>query len=81
MKSRKRKAVLLEWVDSTSRSPTWCDNDVAYDEGLLRTLGFVVAETKSTLTVAAHVGESLGLHSGGLAIPKCAIVRRRTVRL
>lgn len=70
----------IEWDDSCGAADGWeFRGDM---EPLLParciSVGFVMAETETYLTIAPTVSEGLVL--GRLTIPKVAIVRRRSIR-
>lgn len=79
--SKQRRAVYVEWVDSMSKGgKVWHhEDDFKLGELACRSLGFIVKEGKTSLVIAGH--ESAGSVAGDIEIPKCAITKRRTVRL
>lgn len=75
------RPIELTWVDSMFLRTGWTDGVKARDVGSLRchTLGYLVAETARVYVVAnsvSHDGENWS-HTDCIAIPKCAVVRRR----
>ena len=79
-KPKKRKLVMIEWVDSVSTGGTvWNDlEDVeAAVVASVQSVGWVLSETKEQITLSPHISESAEQCSGDLTIPKCAIKRVR----
>lgn len=78
------KLVYVEWTDSCS-PPTsaWRDlHAVAADvegEFICSSVGWVAAENKINLVLVAHLGGSQAC--GQMTIPKCAIRKRKRIRL
>jgi hypothetical protein len=79
----KPKLIYLEWVDSCGNaSRVWHNRDEAVEcitPLVCRSVGFVVEETRDYLTIAAHAGGDEV--SGVMSIPKCAIKKRRRIKL
>lgn len=77
------KIIYLEWVDSQRRGHTvWVDRPTAEAPDTLtviKTVGWLIQEMKTAITVAAHTDETGGDMSGALTIPKAAVLKRRTV--
>lgn len=85
MKFQGMPLVYVEWVDSFSpASGGWRDNDdVAGDADkqlVCRSVGWIVAESKKTLVLAAHVSDSEE-RTGQMCIPQVAVVKRKKVKL
>ena len=76
---KKQKAVCVDWIDAASRRG-WIDGDEDFGTLQCRALGFLVKESKTTLTVSASMSEC-NAFSDPLTIPKSCIVRRRVVKL
>ncbi len=72
---------MLEWLDSTGSPRTWVGDEDGYCDMRCYTLGFLIAETRDYVLVAGHHSGSTKSHSGGLQIPKRAIVWRRNVKV
>jgi hypothetical protein len=77
------------WLDSTQlEGGSWMDVDAArkmMDDLLQRTVGFLVAESTTSVTVARSISEwsdpdTVEKVEGVLVIPKRAIMERRTLR-
>lgn len=76
----------IEWVDSHSTSDgAWHSLDEARSSPNLNlhTVGYLIEDSKSYLTLVGSlslVGDKVSQVSGDMTIPKCAIVKRRTLR-
>lgn len=75
-----RRLVYVEWIDSASASEgRWVDlARISPDPMLIRSVGWVLHDTKEALTVVASISEEDGC-SGDTTIPRVAI--RRVVTL
>lgn len=72
----------IRWVDSCSYRSGWIHYDDVDDSvSEIVSVGHLVSETKSTVTISAHARvDGQQIHCP-MTIPKCAIVRRKKVRL
>lgn len=71
--------VYVEWLDHCSRGDSgWgtLDDVVALEPVYCSTVGFVISETKDTVTLASTVADSGDMLLGDLCILKKAVVRR-----
>lgn len=80
------KMLYVEWEDSISYGGgrTWNSKaDIETNESyrMCQTVGFVVKETKVCLTLAGGKGAQDSSFAGDITIPKCAIIKRRVVRM
>lgn len=82
----KIKAVFLEWDDSHSFG-TWQETSKAIAKCgpfLCQSVAYIVHETKTHMTIAAHVciadGKIQSVH-GDMTIPKRVIKRRQEIRI
>lgn len=77
-KKRRLQAVYLEWVDSAGPGNHWVfPEDCTMKPTTIHTRGFVVKETKKSVTVASSISTS-GCVGGMMTIPKIAIKSRWT---
>lgn len=77
------KVLYVEWLDACSPGGTWHHmDDVPNELVTCASIGFLIAEDKKALTLAAHyVEHPLGVQTGGeLTILKASITKRRVVR-
>ena len=73
-----KRITMIEWVDSVSFSGgIWRDIDRVKDLelDLITSVGFIVAETPSHVTIVAHLSEEEV--SGDMCIPRVAIKKIR----
>lgn len=79
----KRKLVLVEWDDSRSMRATW-STEHEVEENLdtepIRSVGWLLAKTRKTTLIAAHVCGHTGCVGGDIAIPNRAIRAIRELR-
>jgi hypothetical protein len=78
------RLVYVEWVDSfTPTSTAWRDrHDTAADADatfVCKSVGWVVGESDANLVLVAHVAQQEVC--GQMTIPKCAIRKRKVIRL
>lgn len=77
------KIVYLEWADSQRRGTSvWTSRPTDADPdrpAIIKTVGWLIHETRLGVTVAAHVSADGADMSGELTIPKAAIFKRRTI--
>jgi hypothetical protein len=73
----KRKIIHLEWLDSVS-SGGWQMLDEKTDMKV-ESIGFLMGETKDRVIITTSVYGKTG--ESPMAIPKCAITKRRFVKL
>lgn len=80
--SKQRRAVYVEWVDSMSKGgKVWHHIDEFTEDDLTcRSLGFIVKEGKKSIVISGH-SSCAGSFAGDIEIPKCAITKRRALRL
>lgn len=75
----KRKVIVVHWLDSCM-----CHAQVDSSEfptpTTIRSVGFVVAETKKYITLARDTHMSNGDSRGLLSIPKCSVLKGRRYR-
>lgn len=71
------RPVEIKWVDSCSRGMPWTDRDdlANLSPAVIRSVGFVVAESDDSVTLAAHL--SPHQVAGVMCIPRVAITSRR----
>jgi len=75
------RALYIEWLDASSLTGgVWHSNEDAKDLEVITvtSVGFVVAETKDSITLAPHI--STDEVCGDLCIPKCAIKKKRILK-
>lgn len=80
--SKQRKAVYVEWVDSMAKGgKVWHhENEFEPEDLTCRSLGFIVREDSKSIVIAGHASCADSL-AGDINIPKCAITKRRAVKL
>lgn len=79
---KKPVIMFVEWVDSCG-SPGWrSERDIETEPAICQTAGFVVAESKTALTIACSRNTTEGHtpYNDCIAIPKVAIRRKRRLR-
>lgn len=68
--------VMVEWVDSFGVNQQWDTvNEAKPDEGVVHSVGYIIAATEETILLAPHVAR-FGDHEsycGAMSIPKAAI--------
>lgn len=74
-----RKLVKVTWVDSCG-TRGWTDKQVAkaYSPDTVKSIGWVMGETRGHLTIAAHIASNQV--DGLMSIPKSAIRSLKTVK-
>lgn len=73
MTAKDRELVMIEWLDSR-RGDGWVRLDDLDDSVTeCRSVGWVVAKDKRSLTLAGHIGRNPEQCCGDLTIPRCAI--------
>lgn len=77
---------MVEWRDSAQPTSAWqwvTDYEIPEAVGCV-SVGFLIAQTKDTIAVAANLGD-MGQEScqasGVIRIPRCAVTKLRKVRL
>jgi hypothetical protein len=81
-RSEKRKAVLVDWIDSTSFSThRWRDlgESKQLTPSTIQSVGFLVAESKSFITLTGALDEEEHA-SGCITIPRGCITRMRRLK-
>lgn len=82
-KSKDTIITYLEWVDSSSfTSRVWTDKNHVVNEIPDLTcisIGFMVKETKEFITIVGST--SPNEYAGIMTIPKCAITKRKNIKL
>jgi hypothetical protein len=81
-RSEKRKAVLVDWIDSTSFSThRWRDlgESKQLTPSKIQSVGFLVAEGKSFITLTGSLCEENNA-SGCMTIPRGCITRMRRLK-
>lgn len=75
----RHKLVLIHWVDSSSLRGTWNSKEDLQQNIPLECVsaGFVMHDTPSTITLAAHITTHQG--GGDMTIPKCAITKMQSI--
>lgn len=79
------RLVLIEWVDSSGGSGWIPVDEIEEEPIIIRSVGWVLRETKDIIVIAAHHGQRNGrttpeqVHSE-MKIPKVAIKRVRNLR-
>lgn len=80
----KRKCVYIEWLDSTGWEGWvhWSKLEgETKEKDTIKTVGFVDEESDKSVLVSPHISDITGCRSGSLRIPKCAIVKRKNIRI
>ena len=73
------KAVYVEWVDAVT-GEGWIDKDDAIGEcPIIKSIGFVVGESKTAITITHSVDDEHDNVSGHIRIPKAWIKRRKKI--
>jgi hypothetical protein len=81
---RAKPLVLLEWIDSAHDGGDWQLGEVKLDTMIIRSVGFIFKEDKKSIVLVGDYNNEEGqtvVHSRRIAIPKFAIVRRRSIRV
>lgn len=78
LKRYKRYPVHLTWIDSKADRGWTYEPDP--DPATIETLGWLVSETDTAVVVSTSLADC-GSRMDPLTIPKCAIIRRRKVKL
>lgn len=72
----------IRWVDSCSYRSGWIGRgDVDDSLSEIVSVGHLISETRDTVTISAHARVDGQQVHCPMTIPKCAIVRRKKVRL
>lgn len=69
--------ILVDWMDSASYDRWIKPRDIDNTVEVCHTVGWIIAETKDVLAVAAHWGQESQQVAGIMWIPKVAILKRR----
>ena len=80
--TKKSTMMFVEWVDSMG-SPGWRNQrDIGTEAAVCQTAGFLVAESKTAITIACsrNLAEDSLPYNDCISIPKCAIKRKRQLR-
>ena len=74
------KLVLIDWVDSVGDGTRWRElDDIKKDKPVkIRSVGWILAETKESMTIVAHLSDSHG--QGEMTIPSEAIKKITVLR-
>ena len=67
------RPVHIQWVDSTSQYGWIQDSEVCTDLEIINTVGLLFKKDRDAYTVVLSAGETSGLVSGTIIIPKSAI--------
>lgn len=81
--NKRPKILIVEWVDSAGLNG-WCgSHELEPPLAVCETAGYFVSETRDALTMALNRGVNEGLKPFGelISIPKCAITKRKVVRV
>lgn len=72
-----RPLLWIEWVDSVGSGVVWTllEDAPMGDKMGVTSIGWLICETPESITIAAHFG-AVGVVSGDMTIPKCAIKGR-----
>jgi len=75
------KLVYIEWVDSCGDSSRWRElDDIKKDKPvLIRSVGWLLAETQESKTIVPHLSDS-DHGQGEMTIPKSAIKKFRVLK-
>ena len=73
------RLVLVEWLDS-HYVPGWHFDDPLTAPKVCRSVGWLVYEGESAITIAANVADEGEQRSGEWTIPRVAIVRIETIQ-
>lgn len=76
------RLVLVEWLDSR-RGEGWTRlEDLELDNAIIKckSVGWVLAQDRSSLTLAGHIGENPAQCCGDMTIPRKAILKIRTLK-
>tara|TARA_R110000787_G_scaffold19874_15_gene59183 strand:- start:3737 stop:3961 length:225 start_codon:yes stop_codon:yes gene_type:complete len=69
----------ITWLDSHSPTATWVDPDeVRTSPCVIKSVGYVVRETKTAITIAASVSDE-GIVNAPLTIPLVCITKRKRI--
>lgn len=71
------KVIEVDWIDSTGFSGWQPVDRAGYSAGEMKSIGFLIHEDKKSITISASMG--IGLCDSPISIPKCAILKRRTI--
>lgn len=79
---RKTKVLAIEWVDSTGQAG-WAYSESADDFAAAHiwSVGYLCFETAKAITISTSVSGGSGGVMAPLTIPKCAIVKRKTLNV
>lgn len=80
-KSEKTPLYLIDWWDHCSSQGSWntLDTVKSMTPILIRSIGFLVAETDQTITLASHYDDSGTNISGDICILKTCIKRKKKI--
>lgn len=78
-----RKLIYVEWTDSRGCHASWQHVEaISEDEPCqLRSVGWVINETRSHIHLAPHIGDDPEQVCGDMVIPKFAITKRRALTI
>ena len=78
-----REVLFLEWIDSSSPSEsTWMMlSDIDNKPLTIYTVGWVLYEDESAITVGMSLQKENDLISEHITIPKFAIIKKKTLKL
>lgn len=74
------KVIYVEWVDSFAFKGWFSSEGADTDLYLIKTVGYVVKETKKALVISHSFGDNKNVMDP-LSIPKVAIKKRKWVKL
>lgn len=75
-----KRPVKIKWVDSCSPvEPGWISRDdaVTLTPSVIQSVGFVIRETKTAVTLSSNCSEDTGQVYGVVTIPIVAILSRK----
>jgi hypothetical protein len=81
MTEKKRKLVIVTWADSAAFDAGWKDDTKVerMAPSRITSVGWLMAETKTHVTLAAHI-TSEGHVTGEMCIPRGCVLKRRAVK-
>lgn len=73
------RLIELDWIDSSS-THGWADPIPSHPDTMnIKSIGFLLCEDKSTITMSAHVARNGQSSHSPITIPKVAIIKRRNL--
>ena len=77
-----KRPVLIVWVDSHAPGEAgWLEpKRIPTKMTYCKSVGYVLKESKKSITLAAHIAGPADQVDGAMTIPICAIVKRKVLR-